>query len=187
MTHAHKPTWLDFYNEGLGPLLPLTSAQQQQLVSGILPSGESAGFDHAQLHAARNESPVNRGSGINEPFPYPNQSTLEQYAFVSGENYAKFPDKFSDEWWEASGIIKTYPEDSGTLVDPGRESGIFHYNNESGIFSNGPAVKSEQIEDFNIFNDFIYHQRIQYGREKILVSIPYISTYRISTNWNPYG
>ena len=43
MAHADKPQWSDFYENDpqLGPLLPLTSGQRVQLISGVLPSGES--------------------------------------------------------------------------------------------------------------------------------------------------
>ena len=42
---------------------------------------------------------------------------------------------FSDEWWAASGIIKTYPADvvgytSGNPAMNAQESGIFHWNSD---------------------------------------------------------
>jgi hypothetical protein len=40
-----KTTWNDFYNQGLGPELPLSYAARMQGVSGVLPSGESNGLD----------------------------------------------------------------------------------------------------------------------------------------------
>lgn len=137
MTHAEKPQWSDFYNNDpkLGPLLPLTSGQKVQLVSGVLPSGESAFFDNRQLHSVRSEAPGFRGSGINAPFPYPNSDTGAEFAFVAGEDATLLPDKFSDEWWASSGIIKTYPADvvgytSGNPAMNAQESGIFHWNSE---------------------------------------------------------
>ena len=137
MTHAEKPQWSDFYNNDpqLGPLLPLTSGQKVQLISGVLPSGESAFFDNRQLHSVRSEAPGFRGSGINAPFPYPNSSTRAEFAFVSGEDSTLLPDKFSDEWWDVFGIIKTYPADvvGYTPENPAmnaQESGIFHWNSE---------------------------------------------------------
>ena len=90
MAHAYKPRWSDFYENDpkLGPLLPLTSGQKVQLVSGVLPSGESSFFDNRQLHS--------RGSGINTPFPYPNQSTKNEFKFTTNLN--PFSEMFSDEW-----------------------------------------------------------------------------------------
>ena len=188
MTHAYKPSWSDFYSEGLGPNLPLTSGQQQQLVSGVLPSGESSLFDASQYHAIRNEAPSYLGSGINAPFPYPNQNTPEQYAFVDGENSGILPNKFSDEWWDEHGIIKTYPSDDGQLVSEERQSGIFNYNGSRGLFSNGEQVKNAQINDFKIFNNYIHHRLMPSTREPgEVVQIPYISTYRVSIDWNAYG
>lgn len=127
MAHAYKPRWSDFYENDpkLGPLLPLTSGQKVQLVSGVLPSGESSFFDNRQLHS--------RGSGINTPFPYPNQSTKNEFKFTTNLN--PFSEMFSDEWWAASGIIKTYPADvvGYTSENPAmnaQESGIFHWNSD---------------------------------------------------------
>lgn len=135
MTHAEKLQWSDFYNNDpqLGPLLPLTSSQQVQLVSGVLPSGESAFFDHSQLHSVRAEAPDFRGSGINAPFPYPNQDTENNYKFTTNEEPSN--GKYSDEWWAASGIIKTYPADvvGYTSANPAmnaQESGVFHWNSD---------------------------------------------------------
>jgi len=146
MTHAEKPQWSDFYENDpqLGPLLPLTSGQKVQLVSGVLPSGESTFFDNRQLHSQRQETIGFKGSGINAPFPYPNQSTKNEFKFTtnldpsgasdSGED-SQFLEMFSDEWWAASGIIKTYPADvvghtSGNPAMNAQESGIFHWNSE---------------------------------------------------------
>jgi hypothetical protein len=179
-----KIYWSDFYNEELGPSLPLTGEQQENTVSGVLPSGEGGGFDFTQSTKSRKEAPAYVGSGINVPFPYPNTSTAEEFAFVSGENRTIFPDKFSEEWWEVSGIIKTYPPNDGSLADSENQSGIFHYNGDYSRFSNSVTARSNQIEDFNIFNSFIYHEQSEGGKA---VKIPFISNYRISVNWNPYG
>jgi hypothetical protein len=132
MTHTTKNQWSDFYDNDpkLGPLLPLTSGQRVQLVSGVLPSGESALFDNRQLHSVRSEAPGFKGSGINAPFPYPNSSTKAEFAFVTGEDAALLPDKFSEDWWDASGILKTYPASASTLIDSQQQSGIFHWNSD---------------------------------------------------------
>ena len=139
MTHTTKNQWSDFYDNDpeLGPLLPLTSGQRVQLVSGVLPSGESALFDNRQLHSVRSEAPGFRGSGINAPFPYPNQSTKNEFKFTtnlspsgaseSGED-SQFSEMFSEDWWDASGILKTYPASASPLIDSQQQSGIFHWN-----------------------------------------------------------
>lgn len=184
---AYKPKWIDFANETppLGPVLPLTSGQMALPVSGVLPSGEGGGFDYSQSHSVRAEAPNKIGSGINTPYPYPNIQTSPQYAYLSGENPSG---KFTNDWWEESGILKTYPPDDGFLVDPVNQSGIFHYNGSSGIFSNGESVKSKQIQDFVIFNNYIHHQRMPSNSTNgDILSIPYISTFRKSIDWNPYG
>jgi hypothetical protein len=178
MTHAYKPKWSDFFDAGLGPNLPLSSQQQAMPVSGLLPSGESNGFDVTQSHRMRSEAPSFRGSGINVPFPYPNEQTEAKYKASDINNY------YSDAWWDASGILKTYPSEDGVLCDQNRQSGIFHYNLERSRFSNGEDVRSKQIEDFTIFNNYIHHELVlPVG----VISIPYISTFRTSVNWNPYG
>ena len=175
MTHAYKPKWSDFYEEELGPYLPLSSGQQTIPISGVLPSGESGGFDNIQYHRSRAEAIGAKGSGINFPYPYPNTTTQNKYK-TNGNSY-------TESWWETSGILKTYPPDDGILLDENRESGIFHYNFSKGRFSNGEDVKSSQIEDFTIFNDYIHHELVSFG----IVTIPYISTFKVSINWNPYG
>lgn len=185
MTHAYKPKWSDFANENLGPNLPLTDSQMVVPISGVLPSGESNSFDNTQRHSIRSESPSHRGSGINVPYPYPNTNTARQYAYTSGDNTTN---KFTDNWWEASGIIKTYPSDDGQLIDKSRESGIFHYNGSSSVFSNGEAVKANQITDFTIFNYYIHHELMPSNAEEgSIIKIPYVSTFRPSIDWNPYG
>jgi hypothetical protein len=171
------PTWNDFYNAGLGPQLPLTPQQRVQMVSGVLPSGESNGFDFRQVN-------------INEPFPYPNLSTPNDLAFTSGTNRGMFPDQFSNDWWDASGIIKTYGPDQDALVDEERESGIFHFNEFLSQFSNAVDSDTKEIEDFTIFNDYIHHERYPSNRSRPLpppIRIPYISTYRVAIDFNAYN
>lgn len=182
-----KPDWSDFYNENLGPLLPLTENQRKIPVSGVLPSGEHGGFDNSQFHKVRSEAKEFIGSGINVPHPYPNINTPTEYAYSSGD----ITGKFTDQWWATSGIIKTYPSSDGALSDKNRESGIFHYDigtnrlgklATSGRFSNGEDVLADQISDFKIFNKYIHHEKVR----NQLVEIPYISTFRVSIDWNPY-
>lgn len=181
MAHAKKVKWKDFYDNGLGPNLPLPVSQQVIPISGVLPSGESNSFDPTQYHDLRFEATGAKGSGINFPFPYPNQNTNSKYK-TDGNSY-------TTEWWETSGILKTYPPNSNVqLVDEQKQSGVFHYNLSRGRFSNGEDVKSKQIDDFNIFNQYIHHQLMPSNLEKgNAIKIPYVSTYRLSIDWNPYG
>lgn len=168
------PTWDDFYNQGLGPRIPLSEQQRQQPVSGVLPSGEANMFDFRQ-----------QGSGINEPFPYPNLTTPDELAFESGADRTMFPDAFSDEWWMASGVVKTYPADSGSTNE--RESGIFHFNELISQFSNATEVSGNQIDDFTIFNPYIHHQRLPSNNSAAgAIEIPYVSTYNIALDFSAY-
>jgi len=79
MTH----NWNDFSDADLGPQLPLTSGQQAQLVSGVLPSGESNFFDLEQDRQRYNGLGIDRlydyekeagGSGVVATYP---SETLE--------------------------------------------------------------------------------------------------------------
>lgn len=168
------PNWDDFYNEGLGPDLPLSPTARQQLVSGVLPSGESNGFDFRQ-----------HGSGINSPYPYPNQNTPDELAGITKSD---FPDQFSDAWWQASGALKTYGPDEGTLVDSERESGIFHFKQLLSGFSSTSGVGQSGITDFTIFNPYIHHQRLPANATQgDLIEIPFVSTYRTSIDFNAYN
>ena len=174
---SSRPTWSDFYDEGLGPPLPLAPEQRVSPVSGVLPSGEGGGFDPSQ------------NPPINTPFPYPNTSTRESLSFSDGQRKADFPDNFSDEWWDTSGIMSTAPPFSGVLVDENQESGIFHFNGLSSAFSNGQIAKSLQIENFTIFNPYVHHEHLMSTnrKKKIVVEIPFISTYTIAIDFRPYG
>lgn len=144
--------------------LPLTSGQKQLPSGALLPSGEANFFDFSQSHEN------NSGSGINSLYPNPSGGI------------------FTEEYWNISGIYKTYPENSGlTVVDT---SGIFHYNGLSGVFSNGPQTRSSGINDFVIFNPYI-HYYSQVGVAPTFASaaikIPFVSDYRIAYTFNPYS
>lgn len=215
--------WNDFSEETppLGPELPLSTGQMYpgvQIPSGVLPSGEANFLDPIQYQNDENlPNPANvGGSGINWPFPYPNLKTKEEYAFTSGIKKDDFPEQFSDEWWDNSGILKTYPEDTGGLEDDRYDkspraikdkkvgSGIFTWDgNKAGtqnpgqrptdvlngsLFSNGEDVRTAQIDDFTIFNTYKHHHRFPQGAvfgESI--EIPFLSTYKISIDFNAYG
>jgi len=203
--------------------------------SGVLPSGEHGGQDNRQLHFVRSDLVENgvrinkqRPSGINYLYPNPHRSfkTDDGKAFyVVGHGYPsgqgdylsyairdEAGELFTAEWWEASGILRTYPADvvghkTGNPAMNQRESGIFHWNSEpdprfsstdpvirkGSLFSNGERVKSYQIKSFSLFNTYIHQHRfpdvpppqpyINLGRT---IQIPYISTFKASIDFNAY-
>lgn len=136
----------------------------------VMPSSEAAFFDFTQSHAHIQH--VAKGpSGINYFFPFP--SSISQ---VAGS-------PFSDEWWGVSGVFKTYPPDSGLLIQPNEDdSGIFHFNGQSGLFSL-TGVKPPKI-DFNLFSPFIHHGHD--GNKEERTEVPFISDYTISLPRFPY-
>ena len=134
----------------------------------IMPSSEMHFFDTSQSHV------LNGGSGINAKFPDPSNF------FTEDPDTGRTPE-------QESGILKTYGPD---LV-PIEKSGIFHYDNLQGRFSNAPASRENSITDFTIFNHYIHHYRTQTANEETdrdaSISIPFISTYTISVGFpNPY-
>lgn len=169
-------TWDDFYDAGLGPDLPLDETQSAQLVSGVLPSGEGNSFDFGQRYESRVESRANQGEGINKPFPYPNESTADEYANPSGQN-----NTFDAKYWEASGIFKTRQEDPGTPTP--EQTGVFSMDELSSRFSNAEDIAPIQIDDFTVFNNYIHFEKYN----DFPVVIPYLSTYDIAIDWNAYG
>ena len=73
-------TWNDLYeaqDPPLGPQLPLTSGQQHPVGSGVLPSGES-NFQDVRQDRSLNPNFDGGGSGINFPWPYPNEDTEDK-------------------------------------------------------------------------------------------------------------
>ncbi len=92
--------------------------------------------------------------------------------------------------YDSSGILLTYPPASGHPVDSGRESGIFHFNELLSQFSNASEIKVDQIEDFTIFNPYVHHETLPttYDLEyRDPIEIPYISTYDLVIEFNPYN
>lgn len=187
MTHE----WNDYYDAGLGPQLPLTSGQQVQLVSGVLPSGESNFFD---LEQDRQKSD---GRGINKDYDYQKENA------GSGVVATYPPDGFfSTEFTgKPSGII-----------DSNRESGIFHqhlignFAAESGsIFSSGyyvpsgfdvrfqkyirPSVRQAETprpdDAFRVMDSYIHHKT--YKGLKRPIEIEFISDYEFKIDYNRYG
>jgi hypothetical protein len=159
---------------------PLTKSHKvlkPDLPSGVLPSGEANFFDVAQHHEH------NDGSGINAIFPSP------ESFIVSGPGQ--------------SGAYVTNPENPDLeVVD---KSGIFSYNNLTGVFSNGVQSRSASIIDFSFggisagsvtdftgFNNYVHY----YGEPTppgavvpgiIPIRIPYISDVTIAVEYDPYS
>lgn len=200
--------WNDFNlaSPSLGPPLPLTSGQRVMPTSGILPSGEAGFFDNEQDRSLNptiglgvdNSEKV--GSGINYPFPYPNTETLDKFKYPSGDFYSEFYasgflEQFSSGWWEESGIFKTYgpTPHRGELVDdqwPKSGSGIAHPYGLQSPFSNAPRSKENSINDFTVFNPYIHHEKVPstFSTENSnSLQIPYLSTYKVSIDWDAYG
>ena len=182
MTHE----WNDYYDAGLGPQLPLTSGQQVQLVSGILPSGESNFFDLEQVRQD--------GSGINRDYDY------DKEAAGSGV-VATFPPD------TAFNINLETGKPSG-IIDEERESGIFHQNlighfaAESGsIFSSGyyvpsgfdvrfqkyirPSVKQAEPprpdNAYRVMDSYIHHKSWP-DVDQPFVQISFLSDYEVVVN-----
>lgn len=79
---------------------------------------------------------------------------------------------------EFSGVYKTYGPNAG--LGELDTSGIFQFNHNSGIFSSGLIVHSGIS---TIFNPYIhYYAAIGLGS----VRIPYVSSYTVSSGYNPY-
>jgi hypothetical protein len=145
----------------------------------ILPSAEAHFYDVSQAHAHNDGD----GSGINVTFPNP-----------SGDGQPG--GKFSEDWWNVSGLLRTYPaEEVDTDVlfwrthpvlsigNPGGgHSGIFYYVGLRGNFSNTGVI--EPISDFNIFNHYIHHILDSDGN---VIFIPYVSDYIVSNGYDPYS
>jgi hypothetical protein len=155
--------------------IPLTDEQKTLPSGALLPSGEANFFDAAQYHAH------NQGSGINATFPSP------ESFIVSGVGQ--------------SGAYQTYGLNSELVVE--ETSGIFSYNNLSGVFSSGidasglvdfsfGGISSDNNPtDFTRFNNYIHY----YGKPTpsssiisgvIPVKIAYISDVIVAIGYNRY-
>ena len=154
------------------PCLPL-GEDQWGIGSGvILPSSESNFFDFRQAHH------YNNGSGINVYFPHPSDG------------------KFSDEYWAASGLIKTdgeVPAENPDLnhwktygvltgASAAGHTGVFYYNGFEGKFNKHGTVPP--TTDFNVFNPYVHHYDLDTGGP---IFIPYVSDYIVSTAYVPYS
>ena len=136
----------------------------------VMPSSEAHFFDFSQSHEEIQKL-ANGPSGINFLFPYPSSLTP-----------AIAETAFSTEWWAVSGSLKTFGPDSGLLIKPNPdESGIFHFNGPSGLFSL-TGIKPPKI-DFKIFQPYIHHG---VPPEEDRLEIPFVSDYTISSPYYPY-
>lgn len=159
---------------------PLTDEQKTLPSGAILPSGEANFFDAAQYHEH------NEGSGINAIFPSPESFKINQ----PGQ----------------SGAYVTNPENPHLKVED--TSGIFSYNNLSGVFSNGTqsrnasgvidfsfgGISAGSVTDFTGFNNYVHYYGIGTPVTSVIsgvipVKIPYISdvTVAISGGYDPYS
>jgi hypothetical protein len=160
------------------PLTEAEKALKPDLPSGMLPSGEANFFDAAQYHAH------NGGDGINATFPSPASFDIDQ----PGQ----------------SGMYVTNPENPEIVVED--TSGIFSYNNLSGVFSNGiqsrnasglidfsfGGISAGSVTDFTGFNNYFHY----YAKDTpptsvsaasiIPVKIPYISDVTVAISYNRY-
>jgi len=160
---------------------PLTKEEKSlpsgQLPSGVLPSGEANFFDVAQHHEH------NDGSGINAIFPSPSGF------IVSGPGQ--------------SGAYQTYGPNSGLVVVD--TSGIFSYNNLSGVFSNGTqsrnasglidfsfgGISAGSVTDFTGFNNYVHYYGEPTPPTALVagvtpIKIPYISDVIVAISYNRY-
>ena len=126
----------------------------------VMPSSEMHLFDVSQSHIRQGTQELNVNKGINATFPHP----------------VDFPEGYLD----VSGVHKTYGPTISDLSDiQSQQTGIFHYNNLQGQFSNALEAVSNSITDFTINNPYIHHE--------YQVAIPYMSTFTASVSYYPYG
>jgi hypothetical protein len=157
---------------------PLTEEEKAIPSSGaILPSGEANFFDVAQHHEH------NEGSGINATFPSP------ESFIVSGVGQ--------------SGVYQTYGPNPELEVED--TSGVFSYNNLSGVFSNGTqsrnasgvidfsfgGISAGSVIDFTGFNNYVHYYGEPTSSTAINpgftpIKIPYISDVYVSISYNRY-
>jgi hypothetical protein len=151
-------------------ITPLT--EEQQLISGqmIMPSSESNFFDFRQHTSSTWDGTVEDTTGLTYSVEEGKVRHIEietqngKAIFASGLNYP-FPypyndtpyEKFSLQWWETSGIFKTYGPDQGIPVDSGRQSGIFHWDGFKQVsdFTNSPNVAPE-VPEVKFYNYIHY-------------------------------
>lgn len=138
----------------------LTEVEKQQKVpSGILPSGQENYFDTKQ-------NPNNNGGfPINAFYPSP-----------------KNPDgSFSGTPLLATSFSNELPPEIRRIIGQLKETGILHYENLIGRFSN--ATSTFSVQDFNIFNPYVHYYS---SENQSPVLIPYVSDYEVVLPISPY-
>lgn len=151
------------------PPIPYLLSGGLYLTSGILPSGQENYFD------TRQDPDNNFGLPINTFYPSP----ANQNGTFAG-----------------TGLLVTYaptgyPPEVKYKLGQLKESGILHYENLVGRFSNVSSVSGIAVQDFNIFNPYIHYYPIDEitnnNKDKDSpVLIPYVSDYEIVQPISPY-
>lgn len=139
---------------------PLTDEQKALPSGALLPSGEHFFADSSQAYGSD-------GSGINSVFPSPTNS---------------------DSYWDNSGVFKTYGVNENLIVS--NSSGLFNYNDLSGVFSNAPTTRISGIYSFTLFNPYIHHYHKSTPSNintTQAVKIPFVSDYTVSVVYNTYS
>ena len=78
-----------------------------------------------------------------------------------------------------SGLIATY----GPNGSPVEKKNTFSPYGLAVPFSNSQAAAVTQIDDFTIFNDYVHYET---GVASAAVQIPFLSTYTVAINFDPY-
>lgn len=211
MTHD----WSDFASAGLGPQLPLTSGQQAQLVSGVLPSGESNFFDLQQ------DRQRHFGSGINSKYDYAKEdngsgvlATAPQDPFFSVSTHNPYrdskPSGLSDRYYESGifhysaigsgsppavnkyGVVTypTYPLNSGSIFSSGyHQPSGFDARFQKYIRPQEPRPKQEEPRPdwaFRVMDSYIHHKSWPENKFKP-IEIQFIDDYAVALEYDRYG
>ena len=155
-------TWKTFYDEGLGPSLPLSKEQRAQSVSGVLPSGESNMLDFAQ-----------QGKAINKNFPSPRDpEDRHDIVFTSGEEPVTVNE---------TGIFH-YEGERGRFSSPTETpSGL---GERLQAFYRPPqSNKPREAYTFRVQDSYIHHK--PYGNKG--VEILFLSSYNEAIQLDRYG
>lgn len=142
------------------------------LTSGILPSGQE------------NFNDENQYPQINEAYPSP---INVNGTFAGTGLLMTYP-----PWWVYQNPTG-YPPELRNQFGVMKQSGILHYKDLIGNFSNVSGVSGIAVQDFNIFNSYIHYYPInteitnQNKGSDSPVLIPYVSDYEVVSNpINPY-
>ena len=147
------------------------------LTSGILPSGQENYFD------PRQDPDNNAGLSMNAFYPSP---ANKDGTFTGTGLLMTYP-----PWWFST-HPSGYDPELRDILGISKDSGILHYENLVGKFSNVSKVSGIATQDFNIFNPYIHYYpkntKITNANksEDSPVLIPYVSDYEIVQPINPY-